>query len=109
MESKSLIDMVDETTLDRTDRLGLAWCRLNQGQWDPILGAPPDFFEYLPPVKPWWKFWGRPAKWQEIVKVQRAIEKLIGADNVGRCWWKFGLGMAEDEWIRWWIQKNIRR
>lgn len=108
MESKCLTDMVDETTLDRTDRLGLAWCRLNLWQWDPILGSP-DYWDSLPESKPWWKFWGRPARWQETTRIMREIEEMIGAANISRCWWKFALGRTEDEWIRWYIRKNIRR
>ena len=41
-------DGIDEGHLNRTERLGLAYCRLNSFEWDPILGEKPDGFDNLP-------------------------------------------------------------
>ena len=99
---------IDEASLTYEDRLGLAWCRLNHGKWDPLLGQKPDYWDSLPERKPWWRFWDKqPARWQEAIKVMRAIEGIIGAANANRCWWKFVLGRTEDEWIHWYVRKNL--
>ena len=43
---------VDENVLDRVDRLGLAYCRLNDWKWDEFIGPKPDGFDKLPDYDP---------------------------------------------------------
>lgn len=99
---------VDEKTLSPIDRLGLAWCRLNKSEWDPILGERPVYLDSLPKRKPRWHFWDkRPEKWQEEIKIMHAIERIIGEANTSRCWWIFVLGRTEEEWFHWYIRKDL--
>lgn len=100
--------IVDEKTLSPIDRLGLAWCRLNRGEWDPILGKKPDYLDSLPAHKPWWRFWDkRPVRWQYEIKIMNAIERMIGGGNTSRCWWIFVLGRTEEEWFHWYIRRGL--
>ena len=72
---------IDEDALSFTDRLGLAWCRLNCGEWDDFLGPRPDGIANR--------------------DVMGAIAEIIGKANTSRCWWIFNLGRSETEWVRW--------
>lgn len=75
---------VDESKLDKTDRLGLAWCRLNCFEWDEdLLGEKPCDSEVV------------------VRRAMDAIEQIIGDANVSRCWHIFVLGKTEAEWFRW--------
>lgn len=96
---------VDESKLNRTDRLGLAWCRLNCGVWDEILGPMPDGFEDLPLVTLERRIFQKkqPCKFDFIAPAKRAIVSIVGEANVSRCWWLFVLGKTEDEWLQWYV------
>jgi len=39
---------IDESSLNRTDRLGVACCRLNSWKWDGYIGSKPENFDNLP-------------------------------------------------------------
>lgn len=100
---------VEESVLNETDRLGLAWCRLNSYQWDDILGPKPAGFDKMPEYPaPWWKFWKRNQltkhdfTWTRMQK----IERMIGEANISRCWWMFGLGETEESWRDWYINER---
>ena len=80
---------IDENALSFTDRLGLAWCRLNCGEWDDFLGGkPPQCINR---------------------KVMLAIEDIIGTANVSRCWFLFALGKPEKDWLRWYTVSRFLR
>lgn len=109
MKPGSRIVVADEDSLNFTDRLGLAWCRLNCREWDPFLGDEPRYWDSLPVTKSRLRFWDkRPALWQEQVKMMRSIEKIIGEANVSRCWWVFVLERTETEWLYWYIRKDLQ-
>ena len=108
-EVKEMIQ-VNESNLDRTDRLGLAWCRLNRFKWDDIAGPKPEGFEDLPAVAPKRRFWlkKQPCKRDFIRPAMKAIESIIGEANTSRCWWLFDLGKTEGEWLQWYLTGCIK-
>lgn len=92
--------------LNKIDRLGLAYCRLNCWEWDNIIGPKPEGFDNLPDFDPKkGRLFHKTQKSKEdyIGPAMKAIESIIGAANVSRCWWKFVLGKTEDEWFRWFV------
>lgn len=101
---------VDESKLNRVDRLGLAWCRLICYKWDELIGKKPDGFDDLPDTNPKRKPWQKrkPSKADYIRPAYKAIEEIIGEANCIRCWWLFFLGKTEDEWLRWYVARRIR-
>ncbi len=104
-----MIRDVDESSLNKIDRLGLAWCRLNHSEWDNILGSKPEGFDEMREFPaPWWKFWERrkTTKYDIVLPRMNNIEKLIGEANVSRCWWLFVLGRTEEEWEKWYMNKH---
>ena len=98
-------DRVDESTLDRTDRLALAACRLNSGRWDPILGPKPEGFDNLPDYARPTLFTGKrkPCKHEHCIRAMNAIYSNIGRAAVSRFHWLHGIGKTEDEWLRWYV------
>ena len=103
------MNVIDESKLSEIDRLGLAWCRLNSGEWDEILGPKPDGYDELPLIPPpRWQFWkrNRLSKLDIIIRRMRNIESIIGNANVSRCWWIFGLERTEAEWRNWYINER---
>lgn len=101
---------VDESKLNRIDRLGLAYCRLNDYQWDDLIGPKPEGFDDLPrSVKrrwPWQK--KKPCKSDYIRPAIEGIESIIGEANISRCWWLFVLGKTEEEWFRWYVSERFK-
>lgn len=76
------------------ERLGLAWCKLNMGEWDKdILGAFPD---------------GWPDRDCVLRNAQEGIEKIIGEAKVSECWHVFVLGKTKEEWIKWYTVGRFR-
>lgn len=102
---------VDESKLNRIDRLGLAYCRLNKGQWDEILGPKPAGFDDLPrcPKVPRWP-WQKPglSRSDFTVPAMTGIESIIGGANIERCLWLFVLGKTEEEWFRWYVTERFK-
>lgn len=97
---------IDESELNRVDRLGLAYCRISSYGWDDILGDKPPLYDNLPnyvpePRVPFLK--RKPSKHQYIWPAARAIRSIIGEANISRCWWKFVLGKSEDDWFHWYV------
>lgn len=92
---------VDKSKLDRTDRLGLAWCRLNSFVWDEIIGEKPPGFDELPNYAE-----GKASKHDYVHPAILGIESIIGEANASRCWWVFKLGKTEEEWLRWYISER---
>lgn len=91
---------VDESKLDRIDRLGLACCRLDCFEWDEIIGEKPDGFDALPNyVK------GKLSRYDYVRPASLGVKSIIGEANASRCWWKFVLGKTEEEWFRWYVSE----
>lgn len=107
-------------SLSKVDRLGLACCRFNCGEWDDIIGPKPEGFDDLPeddeysserihhPIKmrllsrifPQ-KYAKKKNKYDLIAPIMRAFRLELGDANINRCWWKFGLHKSEEEWWLW--------
>lgn len=84
---------IDEAALNEEERLGLAWCRLNYGGWDPLLGPEP-----MPEDRLTYSLRG-----------MTAIESIIGAAQANWYAWRFlGLGNRK-EWLQWWLTKDFPR
>lgn len=79
---------IDERKLSITDRLGLAYCRLNSYEWDDLLAGEPA------------------TDTSTCCRKMMAIQEIIGEANTSRCWWKFNLGRTEDEWREWYYNKQ---
>lgn len=89
---------VDESNLNRIDRLGLAYCRLNNWEWDEILGPKPDGFDSL----------SREEKYERTRPAWDAILSIIGEANASRCSWVFNLEKSEGEWFRWYVSERFK-
>lgn len=75
-------------TDEMTDRLALAWCRLNKGEWDEeLLGAMPEGVDE------------RTARWNAM----DGIEAIIGEANTSMYWNLTEGGKTEEEWLRWYL------
>ena len=95
-----------EKELTQTERLGLAYCRLNCWEWDDFIGEKPKDFDKCAyssknPIIRFLK--GQHSKSYYITPAVRAIEKAIGEAEVSRCWWKFTLGRTDKEWAEWYF------
>lgn len=96
-------DTVDESKLDRTDRLALAASRLDGYLWDPILGPKPEGFDDLPDYAEPNRFTRKrkPCKRDFTRPARRGIEDIIGEAAISRFWWIHGLGETEEAWFQW--------
>ena len=111
---------VDESKLDKVDRLGLAYCRANSWRWDEYMGPKPEGFDQLPdydkndlkrirhPV--FMKILAKltPQKYGKVVSksdylspIMRCIVAEIGEANTSRCHWVYGMKRSEEEWRKW--------
>lgn len=108
MEFVHWTDMVDESKLSRTDRLALAVCRLDHGEWDYILGAKPEGYDNLPDYERINRFTGKrkPCQFEHRMRASAAIRSIIGDAVVSRFYWIYGLGRSEEEWFLWYISKD---
>lgn len=93
----------NKNDLDRVERLALAHIRLSCYEWDEIVGPKPHGFDNLPKyAKPHWLTRKRKLSRSDYVRpAMTAIETVIGAANISRVWWKYGLGRSEEEWFQW--------
>lgn len=99
-----LYDNINEASLSSVDRLGLAWCRLNSGEWDNIIGDKPSMFDSLPDSpRGWRRIFHRPTKSTYLLPAMAAINATIGEENISRCWWVFALGRTEAQWRDWYF------
>ena len=91
---------IDESTLDRTDRLGLAYCRLSGWEWDDIVGPKPEGFDEMPHFIPGQR---RAPGTREyyISPACKGIVSIIGEANANRYHWIFNLRRTEQEWLQW--------
>lgn len=118
---------VDESVLSKTDRLGLAYCRMNDWKWDEFIGPKPEGFDQLPnfdrndrmrnhhPIlaKILEKIY--PKKYSKILAkddfidpAMRGIESEIGEANTSRCWWVYGMFKTEEEWRTWYCTEHFK-
>lgn len=84
---------INEAELNETERLGLAWCRLNNRVWDPLLGEQPKDFNKKPEAY--------------TFSALKAIEAIIGEASCSWFWWRFFLGKSRAEWLSWWLTKDF--
>ena len=83
---------IDEDELNMDERLCLAWCRLNIGVWDDVLGDAPEDFQQLSD------------------RIMASIEQIEGSAFVNRCWNTMALGKTDFEWLRWYaVDRHISR
>lgn len=94
-----MVIQVDESKLSFDERLGLAWCRLNQYEWDELVGPKPPEFDEIPEVS----VKRQPDKGAYIRPAMLAIEAIIGKANCSRYWWRFVLEKTEEDWFRWYV------
>lgn len=108
MAYKHWTDFVDESKLSREDRLALAVCRLNNGDWDSFIGPKPEGYDDLPDYQKPNFFTGKrkPCKFEHRIRAAKAIESIIGEAAVSRFYWLHGLGKTEDEWLQWYTAEN---
>lgn len=85
------LDKVDENALGEEERLGLAWCRLNYGGWDSLLGPEPSQKNRL-----LYSLCG-----------MGAIENIIGTAQVNWYSWRFLGRGTRTEWLQWWLTKDF--
>lgn len=86
------LDAIDEDALNMHERLCLAWCRLNIGVWDDVLGDEPEDFQQLSD------------------RIMESIEQIEGSAFVNRCWNMMALGKTDYEWLRWYaVDRHISR
>lgn len=94
---------IDESALSKTDRLGLAWCRLNCFEWDELVGTKPSGFNMLPEFAED----NAPSKYQFVIPEMNKIENVIDKANLNRYWWMFALGRSEEEWREWYWHDRL--
>ena len=102
-EIKKRMLAAEKMALTDVDRLGLAYCRLNCGLWDNILGPKPDSVVLCGSDEPTAKvIYGIAASEDiKVTEMMAAIQSIIGEANTSRCWWIFILEKSENEWFRW--------
>lgn len=111
------VDVVtlNESKLPFADRLGLAHCRLSNFIWDPLFGPKPDGFDELPDLSPasGVGFGGQKksckSKYDIVWPLCKTIASIIGEANVSRCHWIFLLDRTEEEWLRWYVDEQLKR
>lgn len=96
-------------SVDYLERLGIAWCRLSNWQWDELLGDKPEGFDDLPETVPFRRFFPKRenCKMNIVLPLMNKIERIIGDAGTSRAWWKYELGRSEEEW-REWYEKRIK-
>ena len=98
----------NENELDHVERLALAHIRLSSYEWDEIVGPKPQGFDELPEYTRPNLFTGKRklCKSDYVRPAMTAIESIVGAANISRVWWKYGLGRTEEEWSRWYCSSE---
>lgn len=96
--------LVDETTLTENERIGLAYCRLNCWQWDPIFGPKPPGFDYLPNHQG-----PGMTKHDYIAPIMLELHIHYPDSLFSRSWWIFQMGRTEEEWMDWYIEKGLEQ
>lgn len=118
---------LDEGSLSKTERLGVAWCRLAEWKWDKFVGPKPIGFDDLPKFDVYSlerirhplimrilskmfpnKYEKRTTKEDFIHPAIKKIESEIGLENALRCHWIYGMMKTEDEFREWWNNEHIK-
>lgn len=100
---------VDEAKLPLVERLGLAYCRLNNWEWDEFIGPKPDGFDALPKYIKHNRLSSHKqrCKYDYIQPAIAAIESIIGSANASRFRWIYVLGKSEEDWVRWYVMEGF--
>lgn len=106
------LDSIAAGSLNKTDRLGLAYIRLRCVLWDEILGPKPEGFDDLPKFSEDIKRPFRPrqhtrSKYDYTNAAAEAIEEIIGEANISRFRWVVVFGKTEEEWLRWYTVERF--
>jgi len=106
------LDSIDVSSLNKTDRLGLAYSRLKCALWDEILGPKPVGFDDLPKFSEDIKKPFRPrqhtrSKYDYTNTAAEAIEEIIGEANISRFQWVVVFGRTEEDWFRWYTVERF--
>lgn len=97
---------IDESKLSTVERLGLAYCRLNSGEWDELVGPKPEGWDKMPDYDYNRQRTLYPTKADYQLRSMQAIENIIGKAEVSRCHWRFELGKTEEEWLAWYLYEG---
>ena len=110
---------IDESKLGRTDRLCLAYWRLNRYEWDDIVGPKPEGFDVLPDWLPDKAQQKRKklrrrgcslppmSKSDHVGPPMRTIRSIVGEANLSRCLWVYFRGKTEEEWLQWYLNERF--
>ncbi|NCE63678.1 hypothetical protein D1159_03570 [Pseudoflavonifractor sp. 524-17] len=118
---------VDESSLSKVDRLGLAYCRFNNYHWDEIVCPKPEGFDDLPNHDRYGlerishpfimsvlsklfpkKYAKKVTKYDLVMPIMRGIESEIGEPNTSRCHWVYGMKKTEEEWREWYYTERFK-
>lgn len=77
------------------DRIGLAYCRMNGFEWDPIFGEPPKDWNNLYTTN---KNRHKDPQFQECF---RYLESRLTPRQQSMYWWTIELKRSYEEWLEW--------
>lgn len=99
--------MVDESTLNHEERLGLAYCRLNGWEWDELFGPKPDGWDTMPDYEYPYTYGSKrkvyPTKYDYTKPMMHALERILGEAKCSYYHWRFNLNRSYDEWLQWYV------
>lgn len=93
----------EKPDMSETDRLGLAYCRLNSWLWDDIAGECPKDFYSLPRYRNLGK-----SRKAYIEKPISEIRAKLGKENCSKYWWLYSLGKTEEAWREWYYGERLK-
>ena len=95
---QAMYDQYDTADLTKEERLGLAYCRFNNGLWDDIFASCPEGFYNLPLIsdKP-----GVLTRRAYTATPREQIRGMLSEEQLDMYRWKFNLGKTEEEWRQW--------
>lgn len=96
---------IDEEKLGQTERLALAWHRLNCYHWDAYVGPKPEGFDSLPDYLPPRRLTGRRplCKSYYVRPVMAMIEETIGEFPLLEFSYAQQHGGSHEDYIRWYF------
>lgn len=84
------------------ERLGRAYVRANQFQWDEeVFGPPPPGFDDLP------EFGVPECKQKYIRPKMAALERILGTAGTSKAWWLYYLNETEENWSKWYFDPTM--
>lgn len=96
--NRAMYDKWDTADLTKEERLGLAYCRFNNGLWDDIFAPCPEGFYDLPIIS------GKPGvltRRAYTATPREQIRGMLSEEQLDMYRWKFNLGKTEEEWRQW--------